>query len=297
MKVKESLKQGKHTSKKFFIIEFICIVVIILSVFIMSDRIEKEKPNATDLSQNGAIGTEAGKYVYLQIDGLSDEIAIGPDDEKYYVAINDGVGYIVSLSSVELEELNNIHEYTYGNIENRPASVNVYGITKEVPDDLKQIAIDFFNEGLDDEQKITVDQFEDYFGSVLLDTSENPVDVSLELILVLISVITLFVTIIIQICNKVIRIKTFKYLEKNSYEKELEKINFNMENAEGKIKVIKNIDGTIYKKTDNIRQILASHIINPVRFDKAIELMKSEGIEQYLEIGPGKALTGFIKKS
>ena len=53
MKVKESLKQGKHTSKKFFIIEFICIVVIILSVFIMSDRIEKEKPNATDLSQNG----------------------------------------------------------------------------------------------------------------------------------------------------------------------------------------------------------------------------------------------------
>lgn len=191
MKVKESLKQGKHTSKKFFIIEFICIVVIILSVFIMSDRIEKEKPNATDLSQNGAI--------------------------------NDGVGYIVSLSSVELEELNNIHEYTYGNIENRPASVNVYGITKEVPDDLKQIAIDFFNEGLDDEQKITVDQFEDYFGSVLLDTSENPVDVSLELILVLISVITLFVTIIIQICNKVIRIKTFKYLEKNSYEKELEK--------------------------------------------------------------------------
>ena len=84
---------------------------------------------------------------------------------------------------------------------------------------------------------------------------------------------------------------------KEAYEKELEKVKFNMENAEGKIKVIKNIDGTIYKKTDNIKQILASHIINPVRFDKAIELMKSEGIEQYLEIGPGKALTGFIKKS
>ncbi len=31
---------------------------------------------------------------------------------------------------------------------------------------------------------------------------------------------------------------------KEAYEKELEKVNFNMENAEGKIKVIKNIDGT-----------------------------------------------------
>ena len=84
---------------------------------------------------------------------------------------------------------------------------------------------------------------------------------------------------------------------KEAYEKELEKINFNMENAEGKIKVIKNIDGTFYKKTDDIKQILANHIISPVRFDKAIDLMKSEGIEQYLEIGPGKALTGFVKKS
>lgn len=104
--------------------------------------------------------------------------------------------------------------------------------------------------------------------------------------------------------KKVIKLKTSgpfhtKKLEKarEAYQKELEKINFNMENAEGKIKVIKNIDGTFYKKTDDIKQILANHIISPVRFDKAIDLMKSEGIEQYLEIGPGKALTGFVKKS
>lgn len=104
--------------------------------------------------------------------------------------------------------------------------------------------------------------------------------------------------------KKVIKLKTSgpfhtQKLEaaKEAYQKELEKINFNMENAEGKIKVIKNIDGTFYKKTDDIKQILANHIISPVRFDKAIDLMKSEGIEQYLEIGPGKALTGFVKKS
>ena len=79
---------------------------------------------------------------------------------------------------------------------------------------------------------------------------------------------------------------------KNAYEKELEKIQFNKE----KCKVIKNIDGTYYNENDNIKEILANHIISPVRFDKAIKLMQEENVEEYIEIGPGRTLTGFIKK-
>ena len=84
---------------------------------------------------------------------------------------------------------------------------------------------------------------------------------------------------------------------KNAYEKELEKYesNFRIENCEN-IKVIKNLDGNYYTKNDNIKEILAKHIISPVRFDKAIKLMENEEIEEYVEIGPGKVLTGFIKK-
>ena len=79
---------------------------------------------------------------------------------------------------------------------------------------------------------------------------------------------------------------------KEEYSKELDKITFN----KGKVKVIKNIDGNYYLENENLKQILAEHIVNPVRFDKSIELMKSENIDEYIEIGPGKALTGFIKK-
>ena len=61
-------------------------------------------------------------------------------------------------------------------------------------------------------------------------------------------------------------------------------------------KVIKNIDGEYYKKEDNIKEILANHIVSPVRFDKAIEKMRKEKIDTFVEIGPGKALSGFIKK-
>ena len=79
---------------------------------------------------------------------------------------------------------------------------------------------------------------------------------------------------------------------KEAYEKELENIEFH----EGNCKVIKNIDGAFYNKNDDMKNILAEHIVNPVRFDKAIKLMNKEGIDEYIEIGPGKALTGFTKK-
>lgn len=79
---------------------------------------------------------------------------------------------------------------------------------------------------------------------------------------------------------------------KNAYEKELAKVKFQLGNK----KVIKNLDGKYYTKEDNIKEILAKHIISPVRFDQAIQLMKQEQIEEYIEIGPGKVLTGFVKK-
>lgn len=79
---------------------------------------------------------------------------------------------------------------------------------------------------------------------------------------------------------------------KQEYKKELEKIEFN----KGKVKVIKNIDGTFYNENDNICEILANHIISPVRFDKTIELMNKEKVDEYIEIGPRKTLTTFVKK-
>ena len=100
--------------------------------------------------------------------------------------------------------------------------------------------------------------------------------------------------------RKVVKLKTSgpfhtEKLEKAKelYEKELEKVNFKKGNG---IKVIKNLDGEMYSENDDLKEILAKHIVSPVRFDKAIELMKQENVERFIEIGPGKTLTGFIKK-
>lgn len=79
---------------------------------------------------------------------------------------------------------------------------------------------------------------------------------------------------------------------KRLYEKELEKVKF----EKGNVKVIKNLDGQYYKDEDNMVDILSKHIVSSVRFDKMMKKMVEDGIDTFYEIGPGKALSGFVKK-
>lgn len=61
-------------------------------------------------------------------------------------------------------------------------------------------------------------------------------------------------------------------------------------------RVVKNIDGKPYKQTDDIAQTLANHIMHPVRFTWDLQTMYDNGIDTFIEIGPGKTLSGFVKR-
>ncbi len=74
--------------------------------------------------------------------------------------------------------------------------------------------------------------------------------------------------------------------------KELEKIDF----KDFTMPVIKNLNGEEYGKEDNMVEILSKHVVNPVKFGKSIEKMIEMGIDTFIEIGPGKTLSGFVKK-
>lgn len=76
-------------------------------------------------------------------------------------------------------------------------------------------------------------------------------------------------------------------------EKELDKIEIQFKTD---TKVIKNINGKPYEKTDDMKQILAKHVISPVKFGVSVQEMINDGVDTFIEIGPGKTLSGFIKK-
>lgn len=78
----------------------------------------------------------------------------------------------------------------------------------------------------------------------------------------------------------------------NALRKDLKKIKFHEFNS----KVFKNLDGTEYKSNDNMSDILARHIVNPVKFSDVLKNMYADGVDTFIEIGPGKTLSGFVKR-
>ncbi|WP_294156495.1 ACP S-malonyltransferase [uncultured Clostridium sp.] len=60
--------------------------------------------------------------------------------------------------------------------------------------------------------------------------------------------------------------------------------------------VYSNVKGAPYEEDDDIRDLLKRHIRSSVLFENTIRDMLEKGVDTFVEVGPGKALRGFVKK-
>lgn len=60
--------------------------------------------------------------------------------------------------------------------------------------------------------------------------------------------------------------------------------------------VYTNLSGKNYRQIDSIVDNLKDQMCSPVRFIDCVENMIADGCQVFIEIGPGKSLSGFIKK-
>ena len=60
--------------------------------------------------------------------------------------------------------------------------------------------------------------------------------------------------------------------------------------------IYSNVKGLPYESEDDMRDLLKKHIRTSVLFEKTINHMIDSGVETFIEVGPGKALRGFVKK-
>ena len=63
-----------------------------------------------------------------------------------------------------------------------------------------------------------------------------------------------------------------------------------------KIKVVSNVTAEAYKNVDEIKQLLIKQIESPVRWRETIQNMIEKGTNTFVELGPGKVLSGLIKR-
>jgi [acyl-carrier-protein] S-malonyltransferase len=63
-----------------------------------------------------------------------------------------------------------------------------------------------------------------------------------------------------------------------------------------KIKVISNVDLSVYETPTQIRLLLKEQLSNPVRWVEIIQLMQKNEVSLFVECGPGKVLSGLIKR-
>lgn len=248
--------KGNEIIKKYYKIPMyiwigyiVSIIVMAVAIYSMENIKKSEIPEPIDFTTEGAIGMEENQYAYLEVQGITDEIAIYGDaenetDEKndrYCIAFNNGYWYVVDLNFETIEQLKDIKEYTYSTDENAtiPESVKIYGMTESVSDELKQMLIDYYNQSVEEEYKITIDDFERYFGSVLLNVRKSPINTTIEETFISLAVIAIFVILVLNILIIINIKKVKKYLRNNKYEEELARqLDDNIEEQHYKEKLI-----------------------------------------------------------
>jgi len=75
-------------------------------------------------------------------------------------------------------------------------------------------------------------------------------------------------------------------------EKELDQIAL----SDLKIPVVTNVEAAPNASKDRVKGLLVAQVSHPVRWEESIRKMIRDGTEQMIEIGPGKVLTGLMKR-
>lgn len=243
------IKKGRKIPTWIWIGYLICIIIIICATFSMKIRNKTEVPEAIDFTTDGALGIEENKYAYLEVQGLTEEVAIygntnnesDKKNDRYYIAFNNGYWYVVDLDFETIDKLKELKDYTYSTDENAvaPDAIKIYGMTENISDELKQMLIDYYNESVEEENKISLDDFERYFGSALLNVRRSPVDTTVEKVSIILATIGIVIIAIFNISMIIIKRRIKKYIVDNGYEKELaDQLDDNVEEKHYKDQII-----------------------------------------------------------
>ena len=66
--------------------------------------------------------------------------------------------------------------------------------------------------------------------------------------------------------------------------------------AEPKLPVVRNVDGGVTRTAAEVKQFLLQQVASPVRWTDCVTRLASEGAAAFVEVGPGRVLSGLTKR-
>jgi [acyl-carrier-protein] S-malonyltransferase len=62
------------------------------------------------------------------------------------------------------------------------------------------------------------------------------------------------------------------------------------------LSIIANYDLRVISTVEDVKQTLVSQITAPVQWRRTMHKLQEEGVERFIEVGPGKVLSGIAKR-
>lgn len=168
VELQKLLKKGKGTLITGLIMIIGSIAVVIFAYLSLQDIIK----NPVLLNE----ATKENEYAKVDVNVMTDYFAVNEINEKdnkvYLVFDGENRLYMVNLNSEARSELNDIYDYSFDEDKEFPGAVTIYGTTVKIPSSLQTLAINFYNEWMD-EEFLTDHNFNDYLGFYYLDTNQK----------------------------------------------------------------------------------------------------------------------------
>jgi [acyl-carrier-protein] S-malonyltransferase len=66
--------------------------------------------------------------------------------------------------------------------------------------------------------------------------------------------------------------------------------------ARGALGVVSNVSADYHADSESVRRLLREQVAKPIRWQASIERLVGEGFDRFVEVGPGRVLTGLMRK-
>ncbi|QAA34188.1 ACP S-malonyltransferase [Clostridium manihotivorum] len=70
----------------------------------------------------------------------------------------------------------------------------------------------------------------------------------------------------------------------------------NIELTQFNTPIISNVNAEYVISSDEVKALLVNQVMSSVKWEESIRLMIKDGVDTFIEVGPGRALSGFLKK-